>query len=383
MRYVFQFIYLFMERDPGGSRFAYCFCYTTYALSFLSAALVYTYIKPIKLRTSRDPSPSGSVGIIAWALLLTGILLYLPILVEFRAYLAEPRTIYAMTRTGYGPLFFGSTLFATLGFVTYLFYKQKSLLGATSYYVLCAGLTFWHGSKGQILNYVLIWMLYRVYVARKKVSALAALSLVGLAGVITVGSFAAFGSFADIYDLSTNLVGYADASRNAMKVIDDPQARTYFGELTVENEFYSRIPRVLMPSKPTDYGAFALGKKYDPAQYRAGEGAPNYDIGLTYADFGSFAMIYLCLSSGVVAWMVSSFAAALRQGPTPGKFIVFIFLAGVNVIPISGVFYLPETMLIAGALSFALRLRVVRGLEFGHGRLRPSQIATSSQQELL
>lgn len=368
MRYVFQFIYLFVEGDPGGSRYAYCFCYAAYALSFLSAALVYAYIKPIKLRPPRVRTPGQSIRLLSWVLLLIGILLYLPILIEFRAYLTEPRTIYAMTRIGYGPLFFGSTLFSTLGFVTHLFYKEKSILGAISFYILCATLTLWHGSKGQLLNYLLIWMLYRVYVDRKKVSALAAISVVGIAGILTIGSFALFSSAADIYELLNSLTGYADAARNAMLVIDDPRADSHFGELTVGNEIYSRIPRALMPSKPTDYGDFALAKKYDPSQYRGAEGAPNYDIGVTYSDFGPFAIIYLCITSAVMAWLVSIFATNFRQGPTPGKFIIFIFLAGVNVIPISGVFFLPETMLIAGVLSLALRIRVARaGAALGHG----------------
>src|ERR1700739_64761 len=358
-RYILPLIYVFLTDNPSGSRYAYLFCYTTYAFSMLSAALCYAYIKPIKLR-----SPSGqtqSLGLLSWLLLLVGIVLYLPILIKFREFLTEPRRIYELTRSGYGPLFFGSTFFATLGFVAYLFQKRKRLLGSLAFYALCGALTFLHGSKGQILNYFLIWMLYQVYVNHKNISALAAISVVGFVAVLTIGSYVLFSSTADIIALMNNLTGYADSVRNAMQVIDDSQADHYLGRLTLENEVYSRIPRVLMPSKPKDYGAFALGKKYDPVQYRSDEGSPNYDIGLTYADFGPFTLIYLCATSALMAWLVSSFTAHLRQRPTAGRFIVFIFLAGVNVIPISGVFLLPETMVIAGAFSFALKLRVVRG----------------------
>lgn len=359
-RYIFPLIYLFVTDNPNGSRYAYLFCYTTYAFSMMSAALVYAYIKPIKLR-----APSGHnerLGLLSWLLLLLGIVLYLPILIEFREFLTQPRRIYELTRSGYGPLFFGSTLLATLGFVTYLFNKRKGLFGTLVFYILCGALTFLHGSKGEILNYFLIWMLYQVYVNHKKVSAVAAISVVGFAAIATIGSYVLFSSAADIVELFNNLTGYADGVRNAMRVIDDTQADYYLGRLTLENEIYSRIPRALMPSKPKDYGEFAIGKKYDPAQYRLDEGSPNYDIGFPYADFGPFTLIYLCVTSSVMAWLVSSFAASLRQRPTVERFIVFIFLAGVNVIPISGVFYLPETMIIAGALSYVQRLSVYRGM---------------------
>jgi hypothetical protein len=368
-RYVLPIIYLFMTGSSGGSKYAYSFCYTAYALSSLSAALVYAYVKPFKLRSSPSyQAQNPYLGQLAWLMLLLGFLFYLPILIEFRAYLAEPRRIYELTRTGYGVYFYTSIFLATLGFATYLFSNPKTKLGAILFFGLATALAYWHGSKGEIVNYFLIWILYRVYVDRKRIRALGALSIVGGVGILVIGSFALFLKPTDIYDLGANLTGYADIIRNNMVVIDDPHLDLYFGQLMIENEVYSRVPRAVMPGKPKDYGPFALGKKYDPAQHRSDKGDPAYDVGLAYADFGPLSMICLCGSSAFMAWLVSSFAGEMRHRPTPGRFVIFVFLAGVNVIPISGVFLLPETILIAGVLSIAQRLCIVRGgLSLRHG----------------
>jgi hypothetical protein len=222
-------------------------------------------------------------------------------------------------------------------------------------------LTYWHGSKGQIVNYFLIWILYQAYVARQRVRLFTALVIVTVASILILGSYALFTTAADLYELSYDLTGYTDAVRNAMKIIGNPRGDFYFGRLTAEIEFYNRIPRVVMPDKPMDFGGFALAKKYDPEQYRSDTGAPNYDIGVQYADFGPFAIVLICLSSAVLAWFISAFAADLYQRAHPSRFIVFIFMCGVNVIPISGVFFLPETLFVAYLLSFAMKLHGFRG----------------------
>ncbi|QNI37178.1 hypothetical protein [Edaphobacter albus] len=357
-RYIFQFAYLYFI-NPSGSHYAYFFSYTTYALSFLTAALVYTFVKPFKLRPPLHSTQD--VGLWPWILLLLGFLLYLPILIEFRAYLGDPRRIYALTRTGYGLWFFGSTTVTALAFVTYLFQKHKTVCSALSFYGICAALAYWHGSKGIILTYALIWMLYRVYVGRKTISAFAAIvSLSGVAALV-IGSFALFSTAGDIVDLANSVMSYADYVRNSMLVIDDQQGERYYGRLTLENEVYSRIPRALMPDKPKDFGPFFLAKTYAPAAYRAGEGAPAFDIGLQYADFGPISIVFLCFFSGCTAWIMSSALFHLRQWPSPGTFVVVLYLAGVAIITAGSGNYLPEAIFFAGGLSLILRVRIIRG----------------------
>lgn len=356
-KYFFQFLYLCYSADPGGSHYAYAYCYTTYGLTFFVGAVVYAFVKPIKLR---QPGPSDDLRALPWLLLLLGVLLYLPILIEFRAYLSEPRRIYEQTRTGYGLYFFGSTTFVTLGFVTFLFKRGKTFASAAVLFSICVLLAYWHGSKGQIIIYLLVWMLYRVYVNRVPIRIFAAsFMLLAVAGLV-FASFALFSGIADIAELADSVTSYADYVRNAMLVIDDPNGTRYYGRLMVEGEVYSRIPRFLMPSKPKDFGSFMLAKTYYPASYRADEGLPDFSLGVIYADFGPLSIILICIYSAISALFVSTLVRHLRRGGGAGAFIVFLFMAGITLIPIGGAFFLPESIALGGAILFAGRFRVLR-----------------------
>jgi hypothetical protein len=357
-RYILQFAYLWIM-GAGGSHYAYFFYYATYAMSFLTGALVYVFVKPFKakplLNTTQDVSGWP------WILLVLGFLIYLPILIKFRAYLTDPRQIYALTRIGYGLWYFGSATVTTLAFVTFLFKKNKHAWDPLVFYGICGVLAYLHGSKGVILTYALIWILHRVYIRRKAVGVFAATFILFATATLVIGSFALFSTAGDMLELANSVMGYADYVRNAMLVIDDDQGARYYGRLALENEVYSRIPRALMPDKPKDFGPFLLAKKYAPGSYRAGEGAPAFDLGFQYADFGPLSAVYLCFLSGFAAWIVSSVLFQLRNWPNPGTFIVFLYVAGVGVITAGAAYYLPEALFLAGGLSLLMRLRLVRG----------------------
>ncbi|SEG33177.1 hypothetical protein SAMN05421819_2543 [Bryocella elongata] len=356
-KYVFQGFYLWMSTDPGGSSYAYAYCYATYALSFLVGSLVYAYVKPLKLR---DAEVSEDFSHLPWLLLLIGFLLYLPILIQFHQYLAEPRRIYELTRTGYGLPFYGSTTFVSLAFVVFLFRKDKSVKSTAAFFSLCMLLAYWHGSKGQIITYALIWMMHRVYVRGIPVRILAASAMAVSIAVLLIGSFALFSSAGDIADTLVSVSDYADYVRNAMLVIDDPHGRIYYGRLMLENEFYSRVPRAILPDKPKDFGPFLLAKIYNPASYRLDEGTGAFDLGVTYADFGPCALLAVCAYSALAAFLMSTLAWKLRRGAGPGVFIAFLYLAGVGIIPISGPFYLPESILLGVIVTWLARFRLLR-----------------------
>lgn len=356
-RYVFQFASLALG-GSNGSHYAYAFCYTTYALSFLVGAVVYVFVRPLKIKPSRA---AQEMGLLPWVLLLFSVLLYLPILIEFRAYLAQPRRIYELTRTGYGIWTFGSSTFSNLAFITYLFEKRKTTYETIAFCSILVPLTYWHGSKGLLLSGFIMWILYRVYVERKSIRAFAAAALLGTAMTVVLGSFALFANSADLAELFESVTSFADYVRNAMQVIDDDQGRRYYGRLTIESALYPLVPRALMPDKPKDFGPFALAKIYSPANYRNDEGDSAFDIGYDYADFGPFSIIYICLTAAFMSWMTSSMVLHLRRAPTPGAFIVFLYFAGFNIIPITAPFFLPEMMLVGGAISLGLRFRAIRG----------------------
>jgi len=355
--YLFQFAYLCLNR-PAGSHYAYAFCYLTYALTALAGALVYAFIKPIQFKVSS--ASAHDTGLWPWAFLAIGFLLYLPILIPFQAYLAQPRHIYEQTRNGYGVWFFSSTFFTNLALITFLFGQRRKRLTGILFGSVIILLTFWHGSKGLFLDSALIWVLFHVYVQRKRIRAGLALALAGMLGTLVLGSFFLFSSPENLVELLTSVTSYADYVRNAMIVIDDDRGKRYYGQLLVDEVVYTRMPRVLMPDKPKDFGPFLLAKIYSPANYRAAEGTAAFDVGVAYADFGPFASLYLCFLSAGTAWLVSTAVTYVKQSPTVGGFLVVLYLSGVNVFPVAAPFFLFDTLMIAIIISLVLRFSLLR-----------------------
>lgn len=362
--YVFPLASLLLYGNSG-SHYAFAYCYAAESLPFLAAAITYAKIRSPRL-VANVSQPPPDIGALPWILLLVSWLLYAPILIEFRAYLLHPREIYNQTRTGYGAYFFGSTMFGNLAFVIYLFKKNKGKIAMFFFYFFCAALMYFHGSKGQLLTLVIIRVLFAVYVQQRKVKFLAALAAVSLFAVMGIASFAAFTDFNDLSEILLFVTGYSDYTKNAMMVIDDPTLGPYYGQLTLERAFYSRIPRALMPDKPKDYGGFKLARIYYPAEYREDSGSPDFSVGLDYADFGPFAILWIGFQGMASAYLIGILIPLLRIRPHPSTFIILLYFCGQSMIP-AGLGALPEITFLTCVVALALRMRV---LPLGFPRLR-------------
>jgi hypothetical protein len=339
------------------SYFAFCYCYATYAFVSVATATGYLFLKPIRLRR-RAGAELGRIRLIPWVLLLLGFLLYLPVLIEFRSFLLQPREIYIRTRTGYGINFFGSTFLINLAFITYLFKQRKSVVGSTVLMATCAALVYLHGSKGQLIVMVFIAVVYLVYMKGVKVTLTSAM-LAGIAGSIFVGLlFFAFGSATSTAELVLQMASYSDYTKNAMMVIDDPNSTRYLGQIEAEDEFYSRVPRLLVPNKRKDFGTFRLALKYFPAWFYGDTGSPAFGIGEQYADFGAFSIVVLCLGGLMQGWFARSAVHCMRSRPSVGAFIVLLFFAGIGIFPLGTGYLLPESLLTAALINFIVSRRL-------------------------
>lgn len=344
---------------PSGSYFAYTYCYLTYACASISVMLGYRIAKSNRSSTPDTTFGKHNYKYFPWILLTASVLLYLPIILEFREFLLAPREIYMRTRTGYGLNFFGSAVMMYLAFITYLFKKRKSLIGGFLLFTVCVAIIYLHGSKGEVLGLVEVFILYRVYILGHSVnigSAVASVTAIALVGSI---AFALFGGISDIGELALSMSAYSDYTHNAILVIDDPKGQFYWGKLTVEDEVYSRVPRLIMPNKPKDYGSFKLASIYYPAWFQGDTGSPAFGIGVQYADFGVFAIAVISLWSILYGWMVSLLVASLKSRPEPGRFVVLLFFAGVGIIPLGDGYLLPETIALGMTLTFVYRHKLV------------------------
>src|SRR5438874_5994453 len=112
-----------------GSAYAYVYVYGT--LAFENAIFVYAYTRARK-KVARLPffSSYSNFGWIATACLFAAILLYLPLVFQFREFILDPREIYKATRTGFGLQSFVSSTLAFMS-VIFVLFSKRSILAKT------------------------------------------------------------------------------------------------------------------------------------------------------------------------------------------------------------------------------------------------------------
>jgi hypothetical protein len=332
-----------------GSTFAYVYVYATLAVENVVFAFLYTRrrVRPIRLPLGYGYENLGFLSVLFISL---AVLLFIPILLEFREYIFDPRRIYEETRTGFGGGYYLSSTAAFLAAILALFSNQsrlkKILLLSASAFIL-----FLHGSKGQVFNLLLLVILFEIYVKHRKLKLLPAL-MAGLGiAVVLVGLFAATMVLGGPMEAVETVSQYSDYTRNAMLVIDSNMPLEY-GRLTWESNVMALVPRAIMPNKPKDYGAFYLDAEFFPGSMDRDQGVPAFGIGVQYADFGWMAIVYLALFAALRGWLARVFVDRLGQTRHPADFIMIAFLADIALFPIGIGWPFPETLLVAMGLRF-------------------------------
>jgi hypothetical protein len=156
-------------------------------------------------------------------------------------------------------------------------------------------------------------------------------------------------------DLLESIAGYSsEYTRNAVLVIDDSELGPQFGRLTLENNFYAFIPREIFPEKRKDFGSLWLGNYYYPERFQGERGAPAFGLGVPYADFGIFTIIYYICLQALTGIFARALANSLQSRPNPGDFALLLILLDVPLIPSGTGFPLPIYYVIAVLMkSFA------------------------------
>lgn len=371
--YILPAIYLHLFGQEG-STFAFVYVYATMAVENLTFALVYLRRSG---KTIALPFTFSYRNFLALAIffLVLSFLVYLPILMQFPDFLLDPRQIYTHTRVGYGSYFFVSATLADLSVIFTLFSKQSwriktALIGGALVVVSL------HGSKGQVLAVFLLWALYEVYVRRRKIRLFHAVVAVFAMTILIIGLFMATAGLAgSAEEALEGIAEYSDYTRNAMLVIDQKFPLQY-GRITLEGNLYALVPRALFPDKPKNFGPFRLAEEYHPEAFDAEEGAPAFGIGIQYADFGLFAIIYLVAFAAFRGWLARIFVDRLRQTGHPGDFVMVAFLAGMSLFPVGTGWLLPETAGVVLLIRFLSTLGAGRTYrEFRRKRPTPTQLS--------
>ena len=341
----------------SGSLYAHAYYYGTTAAIVLTSAIVYSFLKAPAIGWKPDILPVKRAH---WICLLLSWLTFLPILIPYSHLLTTPRELYQQTRTGEGIYFFGSAFLLNLAFVFFLFVKQRRLLSSSLFLFALACLTLLHGSKGPLLNFLWLWVVYRVYVDRRRWALLPTM-LLGAASIVVFCVVFLFLQGPSLSDLALSVVRYADYPRNAMMVIDDQTSTPHYGMLTLEAAFYGRLPRQLFPSKPKRFGPLVLADRYYMAADWEDIGSPDFNIGVQYADFGDLAILYLVAWAALLSYIAKGFIERLKEGPSRSNYVMVALFAGLVFIPIGITYALPEQLALAYLLALHghIRFRVI------------------------
>ncbi len=351
-------LYALWKIGPSASANAYFLNYLAYAAFLGMTTAGYLLAVPaFRLRlASNSLAPSSRVT--SYIFLALAVALYAPVLIRFKGDIFNPRAIYEQTRVGFGVNFFLSATLCYVGLVLFLFQKS-SRLEAICFSLACLLFTWLHGSKGHMLGVIMILTMYLVYVAKRRVS-IVGLAVVGTGLLLSVTVMFLVTNPGILLNSGTamNLVGYSSYTANSMMLIDS-NVGPLDGQVTLEQQLYSRIPRVLDPHKPHDFGDFYLAKRFFPAEFEGEQGAPSFGFGQLFADYGVLAPLILAFAGLINGITMKSFVNSLKRFHGPGEFILLLFAAGIPLIPMSNAFLILETIGIALVANLLQRFRLL------------------------
>jgi hypothetical protein len=362
---------------------AFAFVYLCDFANFFGMAVAYTAVAGVFKANRipiRRPAIESRLGIFAWAFLGISALMFLPVAIEFRELVfSDPRALYALTRIGYGQYLFISVLMGNLSVICFLFSARKGVILFVPFVVL---LTLFKGAKGPILVILEIYATWAVYVRGVRVAlGKFVLSAVAVIAVMT-GLFAVTLRGVDSSVLLIAIAGYSDYNRNAALTVTEPIG-PFYGRLALENWVYSRIPRVLDPNKPKNFGQYYLAEHYLPAQFAAEAGAPPLGAGNYIADFGTFTPVFMLFMGLCGGYFLGLCVEWLRRGGGVAAFVPLLYFSSISLIPIPMAFLGVEHWLIGLCLGKASRLKL-RAIHAGSskvGSLRKASLGGESNVE--
>lgn len=285
--------------------------------------------------------------------------IYLPVLIQFKEFLLAPRYIYEQTRTGFGLNFF---LSLTCSFVSIIFSFYINKKGIKALLILLnLVLLLLHGSKSSILFVIMMYLLFQVYVKRINVK-IKYLMIVLIIFFIFLYLFFMYTFLGDA-SVIAKMMSYSDYTKNTMLVIKGSYPIQY-GRLLLESEFYSRIPRIIFPEKPINFGYTRLVEFYYPDRFFDNKGLPAFDYGEYWADFGFLSIFVSSATSFIKGILLGVCHKILINKPEPYIFMVFVFLSGIGLIPTGAGWLLYEHIAIAIIIYLMMNLRVKYDYKF-------------------
>jgi hypothetical protein len=262
--------------------------------------------------------------------------LYLQSVFKFQ-YILDPRRLYEQTRDGYGNVYFTIGTFIRVAFFMNLFSSSKQLvkLFFGSVLFLLALIT---GSKScpyslglYTVSYLLVFK-YRNSLPKKMVLSLFGLS-VPLTFLLIRLSFGELGETpADLVSKVSQIVAsyVNEGFNNTVLLIGTFDARFdsyFYGDLLLEDNLLTRVPRFLYPNKPYVFGSFRLSYEYFYTSTLANQGYATFGkFGALFADFGYLGFLFPLVISSITSCLSGYLLGLIVRINNPNYSFVFFYL---------------------------------------------------------
>lgn len=357
--YLFEPLHFGTTTDYEYDVAAFAFVYTCDFAFYLG--LVVAYVSSLSRANISSvielpPMVRLRAGYWAWGLLAISAVIFLPVALEFREYILDPRRIYELTRTGYGQYFYASALAINLSIILFLFSNRKTKM---LFVPVVLVLSLIKGSKGGVLTAVYIVAMWLIYVRGWRVGLRGFLLSISTLIALVAGLFAITFSRVDDYKMLNAIAGYSDYNRNAALTVTDPVG-PFYGRLALENIIYSRVPRFIFPNKPKNFGGFVLAEYYFPDSFDQNQGVPAFGAGLLIADFSYLSPLIAMVLGLLNGYLLAVCMNWLRRGGGIAAFIVMLYFVGVSLIPLGAAFLAIEHWILGIGMGKLIRVRLYR-----------------------
>lgn len=324
-----------------------------YALSFVGyAALLGGTLMQRKVFNAAPAIGLPNILLFAWLLLIAAWLIYLPVIIEFRDLIFEPRRVYELTRTGYGIYTFGSALLLSLSYIVFMMSNKKS---SVYFYIVLFALIILKGQKAPFVGVLVTFIIAKVYFEGYVYSVTRTLIIAPIIFVIFLFVFA-LNFRGEVENIIVTIAAYSDYDRNAALVIRDNSLGSYGGIITSEMNWIPKIPREFWPDKPKIFGEFRLAAHYFPKQFFQDQGAPSFGIGIYLADFGYWAFLIYPFTQFVFGILLIHFVNRFVMKRDAASFVMVLYIGGLNLLATGSGVFLVEHWIVAVILAWCLRL---------------------------
>lgn len=214
--------------------------------------------------------------------------------VGVKEWIINPRNAYMHGRSGNGiyyVLFQLSIIISAILFLCDLYYKREKKYR----YIFWIIISYFTGSKMQILGIILIYFFYKdIFVRKINIKKTIIICVFGLVAVMALM----------FIQSNITLLNYSDYYFNFIRLLDYSlnEKWTFFtGKISLENVIWGLIPRALYPDKPYIYGYSKIINIFYPEKVILDGNTPSFSqFCLVYVDFGVIGVCITFFLKGIL-----------------------------------------------------------------------------------